>query len=164
MEYGNLAYELEREPVERAPRQKPAVRQKKKAVIRPKARLNFKFIFLVLLVSVSAYFMISKNVMVYETEQEIQSLEKQLAGLESYTSQKVFELEQSVDLTTVEEIATTRLNMQRPEKYQTVYVNIKQDDVTAVNASQVEGVKNSVSNAAGSLKRNIVGIFNMRWK
>ena len=102
--------------------------------------------------------------MVYETEQEIESLQKQLADLESYTSQKVFELEQSVDLATVEEIATTRLNMQRPEKYQTVYVNIKQDDVTEVNASQVEGVKNSVSNAADSLKRNLLGIFNMSWK
>ena len=164
MGYGNLAYKLDNEPVGRTGRQgKPAAKPKKAAAAH-KSKLNLKLIFLVVLVSVSAYFMISKNVMVYETEQEIESLQKQLADLESYTSQKVFELEQSVDLATVEEIATTRLNMQRPEKYQTVYVNIKQDDVTEVNASQVEGVKNSVSNAADSLKRNLLGIFNMSWK
>ena len=164
MGYGNLAYKLDHSMYERAGRQeKPTVKPKKAATVH-KSKLNLKLIFLVLLVSVSAYFMISKNVMVYETEQEIQSLQKELADLESYTSQKEFELEQSVDLTTVEEIATTRLNMQRPEKYQTVYVNIKQDDMTEVNASQVEGVKNSVSNAADSLKRNILGIFKMRWK
>ena len=47
-----------------------------------------------------------------------------------------------MDLESVEEIAKNKLNMVRPEKYQTVYVNIRQDDVTEVTADQVEGIKN----------------------
>lgn len=164
MGYGNLAYKLDKNDYFET-NIKPAKKQaaKKKTSVR-KAKLNFRLIFMILLLSVSAYFMISKHVMVFETEQEIQSLEKELSKLESYTSQKVFELEQSVDLTTVEEEATTRLKMQRPEKYQTVYVNIKQDDVTEVTANDVEGVKSRVTNTADNLKRNLLGIFKLNWK
>ncbi len=165
MGYGNLAYTLEHEDrlEKRVKATKKQIAAKKKAAAK-KAKLNFRLIFMILLLSVSAYFMISKHVMVFETEQEIAKLEKDLAELESYTSQKVFELEQSVDLTTVEEVATTKLKMQRPEKYQTVYVNIRQDDVTEVTSDEVEGVKSRVANTADSLKRNLLGIFQMNWK
>ena len=40
--------------------------------------------------------------------------------------------------------------MTRPEKYQIVYVNIKQDDVTEVTAREVEGIKG----AFGILAKN----------
>lgn len=164
MGYGNLAYKLEKDDYLET-KAKPVKKQtaKKKTAVK-RAKLNLRLIFMILLLSVSAYFMISKHVMVFETEQEIKSLEKQLSTLESYTSQKVFELEQSVDLTTIEKVATAKLKMQRPEKYQTVYVNIKQDDVTEVTANDVEGIKSRVTNTADSLKRNLLGIFKLNWK
>ena len=52
----------------------------------------------------------------------------------------MFELEESIDLTSVEEAAVNRLGMQRPSKNQTVYVNIKQDDVCELTANEVEGM------------------------
>lgn len=161
MGYGNLAYKLEDYQTTKTTTTKPEVQSVQTA---KKTKLNYRLIFMVLVLSVSAYFMISKHVMVDETQREIQRLEKELAQLEAYTSQKVFELEQSVDLATVEEIATTKLKMQRPEKYQTVYVNIKKDDVTEITAGEVEGVKNRVTDTADSLKRNILGIFKLSWK
>lgn len=152
MNYGNLAYKLDvpeekKKAVE--PVKKPKLKQKRD--IRP--------IIVVVLVSAAAYFMISRNVVLYGTNQQIKSLEKELASLESYTSQKVFELEQNVDLATVEEIATTRLNMQRPEKYQTEYVNIEYDDETEITADKVEGVKSRVGKFGNSVRKNILGIF-----
>ena len=109
----------------------------------------------------AAYYMISKNVAVYETEQEIKSLQSEISELESYTSQRAFELEQSIDLTTIEKIAKTRLNMQRPEQYQIEYVNVERDDVTEVTAGEVEGLSNRLKKAAQSLKRNMAGIFSI---
>ena len=135
---------------------------KKKSYARKKD--NFYIVCAILALSLSAYFMVSKNVQVHETAKTIEELEKELAMLESNTSQKIFELEQSVDLNTVEEIASTRLNMQRPEKYQIVYLNVPVDDVTEITAKDVEGVRNQVGNMAEKMKKNFLGIFDLGLK
>ena len=160
MGYSNLAYKnweyYEEETVE--------VQKQVKEVPHKKTAKNFKPIIYVLVISMAAYYMISKNVVLYETNQEIKSKQQQLADLEAYTSQRIFELEQSIDLATVEQIATTKLNMQRPENYQIEYVSVKREDVTEITSGEVEGVKNKVGKAAESLKRNIVGIFSVSAK
>lgn len=93
-----------------------------------------------LALAMCAGFMISRNVTVYEGNNQVKKLQKELNGLKEYSSQKAFELDKSINLESVENIASTKLNMVRPEKYQTVYVNIKQDDVTEVTADRVEGL------------------------
>ena len=152
MGYSNLAYELYEEEIkEQEPKKvQKATKEKKK---------NFTPIIYAVVLSVAAYFMISRNVELYETNQKIKQLQQELTNLETYTSQRVFELEQSVDLATVETIATTKLNMQRPEQYQIEYVSINRDDVTEITANEVEGVKSKVNSVAKNLKRNILGIF-----
>ncbi|MBQ3037791.1 MAG: cell division protein FtsL [Clostridia bacterium] len=157
MGYSNLAYKnwVEEEEIGVA---EAKVQPQKKSV------KNFRPIIYVLILSVAAYYMISKSVVLYETKQEIKQKQAELTELETYTSQRTFELEQSVDLATVEEIATTKLNMQRPESYQIEYVSMNRDDVTEVTAGEVEGVKSKVNKAAESFKRNIVGIFTIRGK
>lgn len=154
MEYGNLAYKIE-----------PEVKVKKvnKVQKAPKQKLNFKVVFFAVLVSFAAYFMISKQVAVFETENEMERLQEQLDGLKSTEVQKNFELEQSVDLATVEEIATTRLNMQRPEQNQRVYVNVTGEDVTEITSAESEGIKNKMSDKAEQIKKNITGIFSLGW-
>ena len=84
--------------------------------------------------------MICRNVAVYEGKNEVASLQKELNGLKEYSSQKAFEIDQSLDIESIEKTAKTKLSMVRPEKYQTVYVNIKQDDMTEVTANEVEGI------------------------
>ena len=154
MNYSNLAYKLDKQDdIEE--------HKAKKRVLVTKEKRNFKPIIYALVLCMSACYMISKNVAVYETEQEIKSLRNEIAELESYTSQRAFELEQSLDLTTIEKVATTRLNMQRPEQYQIEYVNVVRDDVTEVTAGEVEGVQNKVKKATESLKRNMAGIFSI---
>jgi len=164
--YGNLAYDdaysKQFDENERIRQEKRLVSRKEKQMMQRRA--NFRIVCVIAALFFAAYFMISKNVQVNDTAAEIKSLEKELATLESNTSQKMFELEQSVDLNTVEEIAGTKLNMQRPEKHQVVYINIKTDDVTEVTADRVEGVKNQIENTAGKLKKNVLGIFDFGWK
>lgn len=160
MGYGNLAYAWEDD------RYKEQVKDKRRQIDtdRKKATRKNRTIFVgyVLMVIFAAIFMIGKNVAEYESELKIKSLQKELAELESYTSQKVFELEENIDLTAVEEQAISRLGMQRPTKKQTVYVNIKQDDVCELTAREVEGVKNRAITAAEDLKDNVIGIISMK--
>lgn len=152
MEYGNLAYKLPEQYDEPIKKRKPQKRKEKTvnttAVSNKRnheqmqyKRTIFRGICVTVLLAVSAGFMISKFVAVNEMNPaRIASLKSQLTTLESATSQMVFDLEQSVDLTKIEKEATTRLGMQRPEKYQTIYVNVKQEDMTEKTAGEVEGL------------------------
>ena len=134
MTYGNLAYKYdnlaqikEEDDLARDKKRK----ESRKLKIKEQRKLNFFIITGIILLSMAAYFMISKNVQMHETSDKIKQLQSELSMLESNTSQKMFELEQSVDLNSVEEIASTRLNMQRPEKYQIVYINVPSEDASS---------------------------------
>lgn len=165
MAYHNLAYQydnLSRVQEEDAKIREVKKSEAKKIKLREQRRLNFFVICAIVALFMAAYFMISKNVQVFETGDRVKKLESELSMLESTTSQKIFELEQSVDLNVVERVATTRLNMQRPEKYQIVYLNVNTDDVTEITADDVEGVKNQIGNAAEKMKKNFIGIFDFR--
>ena len=158
--YGNLAYKADIKEISR-PQKIRKINEKEKAQMIARKATLFGILYIVVL-AFSAIFMISKFVAVYDTGQEVNSLTKQLEQKRSYTTQKIFEMEQSVDLTEVEEIATTKLGMQRPEKHQIVYVNVKQNDKTDVTAQEVEGFGNRVSDWCSKLARNIAEVFSIK--
>lgn len=140
---GNLAYDYEYAMPQRSrirDEERKAEQQAKKALAKKKAeRAHITIGCCVAALAVCAGFMISRNVAVYEGKNEVQDLQKELNTLREYSSQKAFEIDRSLDLESIEKEAEERLNMARPEKYQMVYVNIKQDDVTEVTAKEVEG-------------------------
>jgi len=144
MKYGNnLAYDFDFEALE-AKREEALLKRKKENRAKARAaraKFHRTIICCMSIFALCAGFMISRNVAAYESKQNVEKLQKELNQLKEYSSQKAFELDKSIDLDTVEEVAITRLGMIRPEKYQTVYVNIKQDDVTEVTADDVEGIK-----------------------
>ena len=156
MEYGNLAYDLD-VGYSRATEQKrlEIKRAARKSLVRTRIIIGCY----TLMVLLSATFMISKNVAEYESRLAIAAKEKELAEVGSYTSQKIFELEQSIDLNTIELEAQNRLGMQRPQKYQTVYVNVKKDDKTELTSVGVEGIYGRTRIAWSGFKKNVIGIF-----
>lgn len=144
MRYGeNLAYDWEfYENTARVQRKVEEHRQQTKTKAKAKAvKLHKTVSVCAIMLALCAGFMISRNVAVYESRNEVEALQKELNQLKEYSSQKAFELDQNLDLELIEETATKKLNMTRPEKYQIVYVNIKQDDVTEVTAKEVEGIR-----------------------
>ena len=152
MEYGNLAYKLPEQYDEPIKKRKPQKRKEKTVntgTVSNKRnheqmqykRTIFRGICVTVLLAVSA---------------------SQLTTLESATSQMVFDLEQSVDLTKIEKEATTRLGMQRPEKYQTIYVNVKQDDMTEKTAGEVEGFGHGIVSVLKKIGGNIVQFFSIK--
>ena len=143
MEYGNLAYKLPEQYDEPIKKRKPQKRKEKTvnttAVSNKRnheqmqyKRTIFRGICVTVLLAVSA------------------------------TSQMVFDIEQSVDLTKIEKEATTRLGMQRPEKYQTIYVNVKQDDMTEKTAGEVEGFGHGIVSVLKKIGGNIVQFFSIK--
>ncbi len=144
---GNLAYDWEfYENTARV--QKKVEEHKQQTKIKAKAKtakLHKTVSICAIMIALCAGFMISRNVAVYESRNEVEELQKELNQLKEYSSQKAFELDQNLDLELIEETAKKRLGMTRPEKYQIVYVNIKQDDVTEVTAKEVEGITGAFS-------------------
>ena len=139
----NLAYDLDFEAIA-AKREKKVKDQKRETKAKAKlkrVRLQRTIVCCISIFALCAGFMISRNVSAYESKRNVAKLQKELNSLKEYSSQKAFELDKSIDREAVEREAKTRLNMVRPEKYQTVYVNIKQDDVTEVTANEAEGIK-----------------------
>ncbi len=140
---GNLAYDWEFEntsvQIEKKVREH---KEQTKSKARADSVKTHKTVALcVAILALCAGFMISRNVTVYESRNMVAEKQKELNQLKEYSSQKAFELDQSLDLEKIEETAREKLNMVRPEKYQTVYVNIKQEDVVEVTSDQVEGIR-----------------------
>ena len=140
----NLAYDFDFKAKEEESNRKvdEHKRQKKAQKKAMRRRVQRTLICCLGICALCAAFMISRNVTAYESKRNVDKLQKELNSLKEYSSQKAFELDKSIDREEIEREARTRLNMVRPEKYQTVYVNIKQDDVTEVTVDDAEGIKN----------------------
>ncbi len=162
MTYGNLAYKHDYSSAEAEPntkaKQNRAKRPKKQAV----KGLSFPArIACVIVVSASAVFMVSQFIKVNESQTALSTAQENYLFEESVTAQKAFELEQSIDLSKIEKEATTRLGMQRPEKHQIVYVDIKRDDTTDMTADKVEGFGNRLASGIKAFFGNIVDFFSI---
>lgn len=160
MTYGNLAYKydyIQRKTNRRTAKQNIAINKSKK--VKP---ISYAAkIAAVMIVAVSAIFMITQFVEVNDTLSALQTAQEQYDFEESVTSQKSFELEQSIDLSKIEQEATNRLGMHRPEQHQVVYIDVPQDDVTEKTAGEVEGFKNRFSAAVRSIISNIIDRFSI---
>lgn len=156
----NLAY-YEWEDIEAEQMRIDKRRKQKEEKRRAQRVKSVKIMLCTLLTAIVAAFMVSKYVAVYETKQEVAQLQKDLAVKQSYTSQKMFELEQSADLSTIEAEATTRLGMQRPDKTQITYLEVPKGDVTEKTADSVEAIPNRVTRTLVRLKNFVVSIFTM---
>ncbi len=68
------------------------------------------------------------QVLVMQAKSSIDTMEQQLAAITEENSIKKIQLEQSVDLKKIEEIAISQYGMQRPDNNQIIYVRVVQDD------------------------------------
>ena len=165
MNHGNLAYKLpeyDESPARKKKRRKRVKVNRRNREQMAVRRKLLQRVGIVAVVALSAGFMISQFVAVNEGEQEIASLRKQLAKQEAATSQMIFDMEQGVDLSEIEKQATTKLGMQRPEKYQTIYVNVKKDDITEKTAGEVESFSSRIFSAIKNTGRHIVNFFSIK--
>ena len=164
MTYGNLAYKYDYEE-ERSVREKTKVKHgkvnKRKNAKKKNDLSYFGKILSVLTLTAAAIYMIIQFVEVNETQSDLKAAMDQYSFEQSVTAQKAYELEQSIDLSKIEQEATTRLGMRRPEKHQIIYIDVKQDDTTEKTADEVEGVSNRFMSGLKSIISNIVDFFSI---
>lgn len=123
--YGTSAYKYEpRTAVQ-------PVRQVKKGISKRAHRKRaFANVSGVLIITFLAFILLARYAMITEMSATVSRLAEEYESLSSAVVQKEFKLEQDVDLKKIEDIAVNQLGMQRPEKYQIVYIDLQNSDYT----------------------------------
>lgn len=126
--HGTSAYKYEEKRV-------PA----KKLVRKTKVKIDMFSVAGFLVVAALAFLLLGRYSQITAKNAEIEALKESYEKVNSAVVKSEYELEKSIDLKKVEEIAITKLGMQRPEKHQLVYINMKNDDYCEVRVDTPNG-------------------------
>ncbi len=103
-----------------------------------------KFLAVILFFVVGAGILLSKNAQVTEQKNKVADLKKEYNTLVHENKKAEIEINQKIDLKTVEEIAISNYNMNRAKKSQVVYIDVQQEDYAVINGDvDAEEEKNS---------------------
>lgn len=120
---------------EAAPERKKSTKRAPQSIKKNRAqkrRAAFANAMMIICVTSLAFLILFRYAIITEKCSYVEELRKEYQKLHSAVVQKQFETEKNIDLATVEQIAKTRLNMQRPEKHQTVYIDMESSDYVEV--------------------------------
>ncbi len=81
-----------------------------------------------LIVTVLMAVTVHTQVLLMQAKSTVETMAEELATLTEENNNKKIQLEQSVDLKKIEQIAISQYGMQRPDKNQIVYVRVVQND------------------------------------
>lgn len=136
--YGSSAFKIEddiyRHPSTEEIEAKRIAEENEKAALRRKFVMNMcVYGLIVFLLGAGTVY---SKVLVMQASSTVQAKETELAKLMEENNNKKIQFEQSIDLKKIEELAITKYGMQRPDKNQTVYVNVVQSDYGEVVSSR----------------------------
>ncbi len=100
-------------------------------------RLPVKLIGNVLLACVAALLILFRYSAIVERDHQLEILKEERNAIVDENKRLQVEIDSALNLENVERIAMTELGMSKPEKYQTIYVNIQGDDYIEV-AEEIE--------------------------
>ena len=121
---GSSAYKYEREYVQ------PDRSVKKGISRKQRHKGSGGTLFAGVVVTALAFVLLFRYACITEMSATLTSLKGQYEEVNSVAVAKEFELEQEVDLNKVQEIASSELGMQKPEKHQIVYIDMQNTDYT----------------------------------
>ena len=98
-----------------------------------------------------AFSVLCRGVMITDKASELDSLKKELSDVKAKNQELQMEIDKSLDLNRIEQLASEKLNMRRPEKYQIVYINLDRVDYV----EKAEGSKSGAVSHASKLFNNI---------
>ena len=136
--YGSSAFKIE-DDIYRHPSTEE-IEAKRKAEENKKAALRKRFVMNMCVYGLIVFLLgagtVYSKVLVMQASSTVQAKETELAKLMEENNNKKIQFEQSIDLKKIEELAITKYGMQRPDKNQTVYVNVVQSDYGEVVTSR----------------------------
>ena len=94
--------------------------------------------------------MLYRGVIITEKCDTVETKRELLEQMQTTNQKTQLEIDASLNLKNVEDVAVTKLNMARPEKNQTIYIKIQQDGVVEKTDSSLP--TKAVTNFLGMLK------------
>lgn len=145
--YDNLAYRYEysNEPLH-TPYQNPNLRIKstKKEASKPQPRNRYASFLRLAIVALFAFLVLARGVALTDKANRLNEMKKELAQLQAQNQKTQMDIEKALDLNRIEQIASEKLNMRRPEKYQIVYINLDRVDYV----EKAEGTASPIGKAS----------------
>jgi cell division protein FtsL len=120
---------------------KPKIKSKKlKEKIKAKetvtARINFVILMVITIGCI--LFIMYNNVKINEAFAEVQTLTKTVSSLEKENSQILVNIQNNLNLSNIENIATSTLGMQKLSSKQTVYISLDTKDYTEITTKAIQ--------------------------
>ena len=150
--YGSSAHNLE--VMEKMHKEQSIKAEKQKQISRKKNQR--KVLSIITIAFILAFTILYRNALIIQKSDTADKLQTKLTHIQSQNAQTEMKLKEKVNLQYVEEMATTKLGMKRPDKYQTVYVNVVQNDYAEISEDYKD--KNSYEGALSAINR---GSFNL---
>ena len=125
--------------------------EKKRQIMREKAKRNArnrrKLVVVIAVVFAIACTILYRNTIIIQSASTVDTLTNELNEIKNSNTKRELALEQSLDLTYVEEVATRKLGMKRPDKFQTVYIDVTQNNYAEVMmpSNEDQGFKGAFS-------------------
>ena len=151
--YDNLAYDLNMSaaPAYNPAKSQPKIRIKTVPKAKAKVKYNYAVVIRIGIITLFAFAVLFRGVMINEKTAELSEMKAQLEDIEAKNQKLQVDIEQSLDLNRIEKLASGRLNMRRPEKYQIVYINLDRVDYV----EKINEEKNPAVNATARLFSSI---------
>ena len=126
--YENIRLERERKEKELIEKKNRIMKEREKKKSLKRARL----VVTVLAVFAIACTVLFRNVSIIRAASSVNALTGELEDLKSMNTKKELSLEESLNLNYVEEVATRKLGMKKADNFQTVYIDVMQNDYAEV--------------------------------
>jgi cell division protein FtsL len=117
-------------------------------------KVKLKAIFCILIFFVSFSHIIYMYAQITEMDYKLSKINKDLNEQKNENIRLSLEIQKHLDLNRIRDVAQTRLDMQKPNKHQIIYVNVPKTDFTELPE------KDAYSINEGSLLSYVAGIFN----
>jgi len=124
--YGTAAKKIEYDVYEH----NEVLKTKKK--VRSNNKAKVKIVFMLMVVFCMFFLMMYRYAVITELNYDIARADGNYNKLKENNARLLVEIEKETDLRKIKEIAEEKLNMQKPDKFQTVYISVPKNDFTVV--------------------------------
>lgn len=123
-------------------------------------KVKLKAVLTIMVCFAAFFYIMLMYAQITEVNYNLNKLNRKYAEAKNENIRLKLEIESSLDLNTVKEIAETRLSMQKPDKSQIVYVKVPKSDVTKVAMENNSGIKGEgVVSAVSNMFSKVIRLF-----
>ena len=111
---------------------------KKKKTYKRNNKAKFRFVLLILFGFALSFVIMFRYAVITELNYKIAKVNKTYSEIKNENVRMKVEIDKQMDISKIREAAEKKLGMQKPDKYQIVYVNVPKNDFTKVADAKIE--------------------------